>query len=375
MRMRPGRSAPICRAWRVVPPLVLSVVAAASGAAAAPGVAAAAPGAGSIGLQLLDAPAAAGNDPRAQVYIVDHLAPGAVIHRRVEVTNTTDSIAHVLLYAAAASIANGSFLGAAGHTPNDLSTWTAIRPGGAEVVAGGRATATVTIAVPLTAAPGEQYTAIWAEVRSDPVAGGGLTQVSRVGIRVYLSIGPGGPPAADFTIDSLTAGRAPDGGRMVLARVHNTGGRALDMHGTLDLLAGPGGLSAGPFPVKLGTTLAITDTESVQVSVDRQVPAGPWSARITLRSGLLERTARATITFPDTGLAPAVTATSSRPGWLYPAIAGLLLATISAPLTMRHRHRHRPTGRQAAGTTQHQSTTPARGPAQSGSPVNGTSPS
>ena len=47
---------------------------------------------------------------------------------------------------------------------------------------------------------------------------------------------------------------------MVLATVHNTGGRALDMNGTLQLPAGPGGLSAGPFPANLGVTLAIGDT-------------------------------------------------------------------------------------------------------------------
>ena len=58
---------------------------------------------------------------------------------------------------------------------------------------------------------------------------------------------PGGAPLSDFTIDSLTAERAPDGRPMILAMVHNTGQRALDMDGTLQLLDGPGGLSAGPF--------------------------------------------------------------------------------------------------------------------------------
>ena len=171
-------------------------------------------------------------------------------------------------------------------------------------------TATVTITVPRDAAPGEQYGVVWAEARSAPIAGGGVTQVSRVGIRLYLSVGPGGPPAADFTIDSLTAKRSPDGRPTVLASVHNTGGRALDMNGTLRLSAGPGGLSAGPFPATLGTTLAIGDTEPVTIALDKRLPAGPWDARITLRSGLLERSARATITFPDTGASPPVNTTS-----------------------------------------------------------------
>ena len=233
----------------------------AGASAAAPGPAPRAATAGSIGLRLLDVPVTARDDPRARLYIVDHLAPGTVIHRRIEVSNTTASTVHIVLYPAAATIGKGSFVGAAGHTPNDLTTWASVRPDASDVPAGGRVTATVTITVPRDAAPGEQYGVVWAEARSAPPAGGGITQVSRVGIRLYLSVGPGGPPAANFTIDSLTAKRSPDGRPMVVASVHNTGGRALDMNGTLQLSAGPGGLSAGPFPANLGVTLAIGDTE------------------------------------------------------------------------------------------------------------------
>jgi hypothetical protein len=294
--------------------------------------------AGGIGLRLVDVPVAARDDPRARVYIVDHLAPGRVIHRRIEVSNTTASTAHVVLYPAAATIADGAFRGAAGHTPNDLSTWTSVRPGASDVPAGGRVTATVTIAVPRDAPPGEQYGVVWAEARSAPIAGGGVVRVSRVGIRLYLSVGPGGQPAANFAIDSLTAKRSRDGQPMVLATVHNTGGRALDMNGTLRLLAGPGGLSAGPFPATLGVTLAIGVTEPVTIALDKQLPAGPWDARIALHSGLLDRSARATITFPDTGASPPVNTTSTRPRWLYPAIAGLVVLLLGIPaLLVVHR--------------------------------------
>jgi len=289
--------------------------------------------AGSIGLRLVDVPAAAAADPRARIYIVDHLAPGTTIHRRVEVTNTAGSTTHVGLYAAAAAVDGGSFLGAAGHTPNDLSTWTSIRPGAADVPARGRVSAAVTIAVPSDAAPGERYGVVWAEARSAPNASG-VTQVSRVGIRIYLSVGPGGPPAADFTIESLTAARSPDGRPLVRATVRNTGGRALDMNGTLQLLAGPGGLSAGPFPVTLGVTLAIGDTEPVTIVLDEQIPAGPWDARITLRSGLLVRDARATILFPATGAAAPVSAEPSRPAWVHPAIAGCILLMVALGLVL-----------------------------------------
>jgi hypothetical protein len=273
---------------------------------------------------------------------VDHLAPGSVIQRRVEVSNTTRATAQIALYSAAAIIANGTFLAAAGHAANDLSTWTSVRPGASEIPAGGKMTATVTIRVPPDAAPGEQYGVVWAEARSTPQPGGGVIQVSRVGIRLYVSVGPGGPPAAGFAIDSLTAQRSPDGRPMVLATVRNTGGRALDMNGTLRLSAGPGGLSAGPFAATLGTTLAIGDTEPVTIVLDKRVPDGPWDARVTLHSGLLERSARATVTFPVSGASLPVTTRSARPGWLYPTgLLALLVLSIGSGIVLRWRRRYR----------------------------------
>jgi hypothetical protein len=281
--------------------------------------------AGSIGVQLLNAPIAARNDPRARLYIVDHLRPGTVIRRQIEVSNTTASTRRIAMYVAAATITNGRFVGAAGHTPNDLSTWTSVRPRASDVRAGGHATATVTIAVPRDAAPGEQYGVVWAEVRSAPPAGGGITQVSRVGIRLYLSVGPGGPPASKFTIESLTAERSLDGRPMVVATVHNTGGRALDMSGTLQLSAGPGGLRAGPFAANLGVTLRIGDTEPVTVILDKRLPNGPWAARVTLHSGLTERSKQSTITFP------AITSPSPP----YPAIAALIAVLLLGIVAVR----------------------------------------
>jgi hypothetical protein len=92
---------------------------------------------GTIGVRLLEEPAAASDDPRARLYLVDNLAPGAVIHRQIEVSNTTTSPQHAVLYSAAASIANGAFIGAAGHTTNDISTWTSVTPAAVDVPAGG----------------------------------------------------------------------------------------------------------------------------------------------------------------------------------------------------------------------------------------------
>jgi hypothetical protein len=265
--------------------------------------------AGSIGIRLLEAPSGAADDPRAQVHIVDHLSPGTVIRRHISVSSSAAAPVHAILYPAAAAITGGSFVGAEGDTANDLSSWTTVSPNQVDVPPGGEVEATVTIAVPSDAAPGEQYGVIWAEVRSLTADGSGVAEVTRVGVRMYLSIGPGGAPAPDFAIQSLTAGRSSDGSPTVLATVRNTGGRALDLAGTLELSAGPGGVRAGPFPATLGTTLAIGATEPVAIALDGRLPAGPWEATVTLHSGLLEHSARATITFPDTGAAAAVAAT------------------------------------------------------------------
>ena len=240
----------------------------------------------SLGVQLLQVPTAARTDPRALLYIIDHLHPGTVIHRRIEVSNTTPATLPIVVYPAAATITHGLFLGANGHTPNELSTWTSVTPRSSDVARGGHLTATVTIAVPRDAARGERYEIVWAETRTRPTRGHGITEVSRVGIRVYLSVGPGGAPPSKFKIVSLTARRSATGQPMVVATVHNTGGRALDLHGTLELSDGPGGLNAGPFPAKLGVTLGIADTEPITITLNKQLPAGPWHARLILLSGL-----------------------------------------------------------------------------------------
>ncbi|MCU1498188.1 MAG: hypothetical protein JWM47_2141 [Acidimicrobiales bacterium] len=290
--------------------------------------------AGSIGIRLLEAPSGAADDPRAQVHIVDHLAPGTVIRRQISVSSTADTPVHAILYPAAATITGGSFVGADGATANDLSSWTTVTPKQVDVPAGGQAEATVTIAVPRDAAPGEQYGVVWAEVRSGAADGSGVAEVTRVGVRMYLSVGPGGAPAPDFAIETLTAGRSSDGAPTVLAAVHNTGGRALDLGGTLELSAGPGGVRAGPFPAALGTTLAIGATEPVTIVLDGQLPAGPWDATVTLHSGLVERSAHATLTFPAAGVAAPVAATppasASGGGSGLGPVANALAATAAA---------------------------------------------
>jgi hypothetical protein len=306
---------------------VAAVLLAALCASGEPAVAAAALTPGTIGLRLLDEPAGAGGDPRARLYIVDHIPPGGTITRRMEVTNTTASTAHVALYAGGAAIVGGAFVGAVGHSGNEPSTWTHVSPSASDIPAGGHSTVAVRISVPTDASPGERYGVVWAEVQSSPAAGGGLRQINRVGIRLYLSIGPGAAPAANFSIDTVSASRGIEGAPRLLAAVHNIGGRALDLFGTLRLSAGPGGLNVGPVPAVLGTTVAVSGTETVAFILATAIPNGPWTAQITLHSGRLTRTARARITFPARGAPPTVDRVKAAPrrSLFHPLLASLLL--------------------------------------------------
>jgi hypothetical protein len=248
-----------------------------------------------VGVGIIDIPKGT-KDPRAQNYIVDHVAPGARFSRRFQVCNGTDRPVTVKLYAGAAVIENGAFRIIEGRASNELSSWIAVTPGVVTVPAGRRVLATATVTVPDDVRSGERYAVLLAEL---PAQGSGVKVANRVGVRVYLDVGRGAVPASDFRVDSLQASRSSDGRPVVTARVRNTGGRALDISGDLNLRNGPGGLSGGPFPAQLGTTLAPGDTEPVTVLLSKAITGGPWLARLVLRSGLIERQAEATISFPD----------------------------------------------------------------------------
>lgn len=275
---------------------VLLLIIGTAGALSAPAVAASVqtPEAG-LTIRLAEVPADRVNDPRAMQYVVDHLAPGAVIKRKVEITNDTGRRALVRVYGGGATIADGNY------TPDDkgeVASWISVSKAALDLAPDEAVTVVATIAVPAKATEGERYGAIWAELPGveNP---NGITEVSRVGVRTYLSVGPGGEPKSAFLIEALTASRGNDGAPIISARVRNTGGRALDMTGDLMLEKGPGGLTAGPFPAELGTTLGIAQTAPVTVTLDKRIPAGPWEARMTLRSGTEVRQAKATVTFPD----------------------------------------------------------------------------
>jgi hypothetical protein len=249
-----------------------------------------------IGIRLADAPAQ--GDPLGRSYIVDRAGPGASIRRRVEIVNGTRSTANVAVYSAAAGLRRGNFSFGGGRTKNELSSWTSVSRDTLRLEPGAGAFETVTIHVPKAASAGERYAVIWAEVSAPAPASGGVTLVNRVGVRMYLAIGPGGGSAADFAIGPLTAERSATGGLLVVASVHNNGGRTIDIGGRLTLTNGPGGVRVGPFPVTLRPDLAPESSERASVRLDRRLPIGPWRAHLSLRTGFVHREAVATITFP-----------------------------------------------------------------------------
>ncbi|MFC7381056.1 hypothetical protein [Sphaerisporangium rhizosphaerae] len=187
-----------------------------------------------------------------------------------------------------------------------------------------------------------------AAIRRDPARPG----PGRVRIRredgppaAHRPVGQGDPPPSDFTIDTITAQRSITGEPALYAQVHNTGGRALDLSGTLKLTSVANAMTAGPFPVKGGTILAPGDSGAITVTLNRRVPDGPWVARVTLRSGPTERTARATVTFPLPGgtAAPVMAETNSRvPALLVAAVAFAALAALGVALLLWQRRPHPP---------------------------------
>ena len=287
---------------------------------------------GTVGIRLLDAPTSRAEDPRARLYVIDHLAPGTTIERRVEVSNDTNEPQDVTLYAAAAEVEDGEFNFGEGRAANDLTRWTTVTPSSLSLRPGEKGSATVKVAVPADAPPGEQYGVIWAEVRAPATDQRSLGAVNRVGIRMYVSIGPGGEPATDFEIRDITGHRGPDGRPVVEARIDNTGGRAIDLSGVLNLTNGPGGLSAGPFDANPGTTVGVGQTADLRAILNRAVPDGPWDAHIILISGTTEREATGRIHFGGGS-------TDAGPRWALFVALGLLMLLLLWLLILAWRRR------------------------------------
>jgi hypothetical protein len=264
--------------------------------------------------------------------------------RKILICNGDNARIHVNLYAAGATIRGGTFDINQAPGNDAISQWVTVRPTSLDLGPGESQIIEATFAVPQDAPRGEFYGAV---VAARPARSGGIGISARAAIRVYLDIGQGGLPPTNFRIDSMTAGRSDDGSPYVLAQVTNIGKRAIDLTGSLKLTKGPGGLSAGPFPAQLGTTLAPGQSEPVTIPLDKALPAGPWLATLDMKSGLVKRRAQATILFPTAeGTKAAPVAAKSLPltknrDVIIPIAIVLLLALLILLLLIWWRRRKR----------------------------------
>jgi hypothetical protein len=195
-----------------------------------PASSALAAGSDGIGILLADVLARSHDDPLARSYIVDRLAPGTSVTRRVEIVNSTRSPADVAVYPAAAGVRRGTFRFAPGHSRTELSSWTSVSRDVLRLQPGTRGFETVTIDVPQDASSGERYAVVWAEVSAPAPATGGVTLVTRVGSRMYLSIGPGARRlgAGDRAARQTTAPRPLAGTHATQEWAHSTRRRSDD---------------------------------------------------------------------------------------------------------------------------------------------------
>jgi hypothetical protein len=296
---------------------------------------------GSVGSRLLEAPVSLQDDPRALAYIIDNLPPDTTITRRIEISNSSDQQQPVTLYPAAASIGadDAGFEVGDDRAANELTTWMSVTPTDLTLAPNSVAEAVVTIAVPPDAPEGEQYAVVWAQTAGAPT-GTGIQNVSRVGIRTYLSVGPGNGPPADLDIGDVTAARSDTGVPEIRAQVNNTGGRALDPSGTVELSGGPGGISTAPVKGS-GGAIAPGQSGTVTFTLDPALPAGPWQAALTITSGLVSKASSIDVTFPDQGSATAEEP-SSKSGvavWVWGLVALVVIAIAAAIIVVIRRRR------------------------------------
>jgi hypothetical protein len=305
---------------------------------------------GSLGTRLLEAPVKRRDDPRARVYIVDHVKPGTTFSRRIEIRNTSPKPQLVSTYPAASRIKDGAWLPEPGRQANELSSWITIdKP---EFVAPPRSRTTIkaTIAVPDDVKPGERYAVIWSSVASPkPGPTANVQLINRVGIRVYLDVGQGEERASDFEISDIRAGRTDDGHPRVRATVANTGGRALEVGGSLSLADGPAGQRTDPVRSRIVANLSPGDTASIDFVLDDELPDGPWGATLVLEGGKVRHTATATLTFPRMNGVWGLAADLDAPLPLALSVATGLAAVAALALVVTYRRtRRRPRFRGAA---------------------------
>jgi hypothetical protein len=278
----------------------------ASASASAAGTPGSGLGVPQFGIRIYDVPADEAHNPRALLYIIDYVPSGTAIHRRILIMNEEPVKAHFTVYPDAAMITSGSFMGDAGETRSELTSWVTIARHSLNLAPHARFLDMVTIRVPRGATRGEHYGVIWFQqiAHARTHSGVRIKQITRVGIRIYLEVGRGGAPPTKFTCTSLTGYLSSRGRPLLIAHVDNTGGRAVDLGGKARLAQGPGGETAGPFPDQRVVTLAPGQSGNVTFAPPKGLSTGPWLATVSLVSGFTTDTAAATIQFTNHPAAP-----------------------------------------------------------------------
>lgn len=273
---------------------LIPAAAAMAGVRSSPG-----PGMQRFGVRLVDVPVSEAHNPRGLRYIIDFLHSGTVIHRRIYIENLEAHPVTFGVYPDAAKITRGSFVGDAGRTRSELTRWVSLAHPTVKLAPHGHVMDMVTIRVPRDATRGEHYGVVWVQQVSRGRDSKGVTirEIARVGIRIYLAVGKGGAPPTRYAITSITGHLSPRGRRSVTAEVHDTGGRAIDVSGTVTLTNGPGGISATAIPLRQALTLAPGQSDRITFYPSRSLPLGSWLATVRLVSGITRVKASATISF------------------------------------------------------------------------------
>ncbi|MBD8506885.1 hypothetical protein HT102_10330 [Hoyosella sp. G463] len=294
-----------------------------------------------LGIRLMEVPLHLQDDPRAQVYVIDNIEAGDSFDRRLEISNRTGTTQDVDLYVGAADVdAQDGFKVADGAGANELTEWTELDT--SEVTLEDRENAEIVLSVdvPEGTEDGERYGVVWAEMTSGEPDEGGAVVVNRVGVRIYLAIGDSDALPADFAITGMTPRRTAEGVAELVVDIDNTGGRAVDITGSLDLTEGPGGIRLDTVRSNQVTVPAGEPGQAV-FALSETLPNGPWQANVTLASGLLERTTSAQVTFPDTGVGDSVGAEQeTQRTWWWILLAIAVLALLAAIIIIRQRSRN-----------------------------------
>jgi hypothetical protein len=249
-----------------------------------------------ISVRLVEVPASSLTNPLARTYITGVIAAGQSMRSKVEVANTTTKPQSISVYTAGASMRGGAFTFEEGRTQNELARWTTVSQSAVLLAPGTATVVTVDVTVPRQVSSGERYSVVWAAVDARSTAAS-VKLVNRVGVRMYVRVG-GTAAAPRYSISRPKADRSAGGVPLVRATIRNSGKGTLALAGSLTLARGPGGLRAGPFRFTLTRPLAPGASRRVNVQLTKQLPRGPWSARLELVSGATQRVSAATITFP-----------------------------------------------------------------------------